>query len=100
MRILFDWNPTKADSNQSKHGVAFDEAMTIFADAHAITIFDENHSDDEERWVTLGRSAGGRLLLVVHTHVDIAVDVTLIRIISARRPTRKEAAQYRNRHDS
>jgi len=100
MRLLFDWNPRKAESNLAKHGVSFDEAMTVFEDADALTIFDEDHSDDEDRWITLGESAAGKLLLVVHTHVDIAEDMALIRVISARPPTRKETGQYRNRRET
>jgi uncharacterized DUF497 family protein len=89
-----------AESNFSKHGVSFDAAMTVFEDVDALTIFDEHHSDDEERWITLGESAAVNLLLVVHTQVDIAEDMALIRIISARLPTRKEAGQYRSRHET
>ncbi len=99
MRLLFDWNPRKAESNLSKHATSFDEAMTVFEDGDALTIFDEDHSDDEDRWITLGESAAARLLLVVHTHVEIAEDIALIRVISARPPTRTETSQYRNRRE-
>ncbi len=95
MRFVFDWDVRKAESNLSKHGVSFDNAMTVFRDPRALTIFDEDHSDDEERGITLGEAAGPKLLLVVHTHVEVTDDIVAIRIISARRPSRKEAAQYR-----
>lgn len=97
MRFVFDWDQSKAESNFRKHGISFDDAMTVFLDRSAITIFDEDHSDAEDRWITLGEAVGPKLLPVVHTHVEITIDDVLIRIISARRPTRKEAGQYRHR---
>ena len=97
MRSIFDWDPRKAESNLSKHGVSFEDAMTVFLDPQALTIFDDDHNDEEDRWVTLGQSSGQKLLLVVHTHVEISDEAVAIRIISARRPTRKEADQYRQR---
>jgi uncharacterized DUF497 family protein len=100
VRLLFDWTPRKAESNLRKHGISFDEAMAVFADGNALTIFDEEHSDDEDRWITLGMGRSGNLLLVVHTHVDIGPDVAMIRIISARPATRREIAQYRDRRDT
>ena len=94
MRLIFDWDPDKARTNLAKHGVSFEAAMTVFQDRLALTIFDPDHSAKEERWVTLGLAAGGVLLLVVHTHVEMSRDEALIRIISARRPTRNERRQY------
>jgi uncharacterized DUF497 family protein len=88
VRIHFDWDPAKAGSNAAKHGVAFEEAMTVLH-------LDSDHGAGEERWVTLGRASTGNLLLVVHTWVDIDADRSAVRIISARRPTRSEARQYR-----
>lgn len=69
--------------------------MTLFNDPAAITIFDQDHSQDEDRWITLGEAASAKLLIVVHTHIEMNDDEALVRIISARRPTRKEALQYR-----
>lgn len=94
MRFVFDWDPRKAAANLAKHRVSFDEAMTVFRDPLALTIFDPDHSQTEERWITLGLSTMANLLLVVHTHVEITRDETLIRIVSARRPTRHEERQY------
>ena len=94
MRFVFDWDPRKAAANLAKHRVSFDEAMTVFRDPLALTIFDPDHSQTEERWITLGLSMMAKLLLVVHTHVEITRDETLIRIISARRPSRHEERQY------
>jgi len=70
--------------------------MSVFRDPLAMSIFDADNSDDEDRWVTLGETTGAKLLIVVHTHVEIAKeDAVLIRIISVRPATRSEAAQYR-----
>ena len=67
MRLAFDWDPAKAARNRRKHGVRFDEAMTVFRDPLALSIPDFESSADEERWVTLGQAGTGILLLVVHT---------------------------------
>jgi uncharacterized protein len=94
IRIQFDWDPAKAAANRSKHGVAFDEAMLVFDDPLALTRLDEDHAGSDERWITLGAASPGRLVLVVHTHIEANDDTIEIRIISARRPTRREARQY------
>jgi uncharacterized protein len=94
-RIDFDWDPAKAAGNVTKHGVTFEEAITIFRDPLALSLLDRDESVGEERWIILGQAATGNLLLVVHTWTDIAPDRSLVRIISARRPTRNEARQYR-----
>jgi uncharacterized protein len=94
VRITFDWDPTKAASNVAKHDVTFQEAMTVFVDPFARSILDPDHGTDEERWVTLGAAATGNLLVVVHTWREMDPYRTAVRIISARRPTRKEARQY------
>jgi uncharacterized DUF497 family protein len=90
----FDWDDAKAASNLSKHEVRFEEAMTVFNDPLSMTRFDDEHSASEERWVTLGQANGGALLLVVHTYSAIDAQRVLIRLISARRPTKREAQQY------
>jgi len=61
----FEWDPTKARANLDKHGRAFDEAATVFKDPRAISIFDPDHSETEDRWVTMGISEKGRLLIVI-----------------------------------
>ena len=63
----FEWDEAKAEANQRKHGVSFAEAMTVLADPLALTGFDPDHSDDEDRYITMGLSIAGRLLLVSHT---------------------------------
>jgi uncharacterized DUF497 family protein len=95
MRLDFDWDPAKAASNAAKHGVTFDVAMAVFRDPLARSMLDRDHGEEEERWVTLGGAGAGHLLVVVHTWTDIEADRAVVRIISARRATPKEARQYR-----
>ena len=85
----FEWDDAKAESNLLKHGVSFAEAMSVFADDLALTAYDPDHSDDEDRYITMGLSADGRLLIVSHTDRDQA-----IRIISAREATNRERRDY------
>lgn len=93
-RTEFDWDPDKAEANRAKHRATFDEAMLVFDDPLAPSRLDEDHGEREERWVTLGRTGDGRLTVVVHTHDELNDDTIVIRITSARRPTRREARQY------
>ncbi len=67
MRYNFEWDPVKANENIRKHKVNFQRAGTIFRDLHAISIFDEKHSQEEERWITIGRDTREILLVVSHT---------------------------------
>ena len=90
------WDPAKAERNLSKHGVAFDEAAEVLLDPMALTVFDTAHSQVEERWFTLGETAGARLLAVSHTYVTYATETATVRIISAREATRAERRQYRD----
>jgi uncharacterized protein len=93
MRIEFDWDPEKAAVNLVKHKVSFEDAMAVFRDPLALTRTDPDASD-EERWITIGLSFGTKLLLVVHTHVELDADNAYVRIISARNPSKKEVRQY------
>lgn len=90
----FDWDDNKAAINLGKHGVDFREAMTVMLDPLAMTFFDSEHSEDEDRWVSVGRSSEGALLLVVHTFVATGPSSALVRIITARAATRNERQQY------
>jgi uncharacterized DUF497 family protein len=90
-RLRFDWDPRKARANRAKHGVTFEEALTVFADEAALLIPDPDHSEDEERFVLLGMSALPRVLVVVHCDREVT---NVIRIISARRATRPERRRY------
>lgn len=89
MKPHFEWNPEKAGSNLQKHQVDFDEASTIFDDPQFITFLDEEHSADEERYITIGLSTQNRLLMVAHTERN-----ENIRIISARKATKYEEKFY------
>lgn len=84
-----EWHQPKADANLSKHGVSFDEAASVFLDPHSRTIYDDAHSDDEDRFLTLGMSDRGKLIIVWHTDRGDA-----IRIIGARKPERHETGGY------
>jgi len=93
MALEFEWNPGKAASNQSKHGVAFEEAVTVFDDPLSTTVIDPDHSLREERLVIFGRSKNGRILAVMHTERGERV-----RIISAREATRAERDAYEEKN--
>lgn len=84
----YEWNPEKAKSNFRKHKIHFADAVSAFSDDYALTI--EDQSTDERRFITLGRDAFGRILLIVYTYRHDY----LIRIISARKATAAERQQY------
>jgi uncharacterized DUF497 family protein len=90
--MRFDWDPSKAAANLRKHQVSFDDAKTVFFDDFAVQFFDEEHSEDEERFIMLGMSSNARLLVVCHCE---RAGGEVIRIISARKATRGESAFYR-----
>ena len=89
--IEFEWSSTKARSNLRKHGVSFEEAQSVFYDEYARQFFDEEHSDDEERFIMLGMSIRSRVLVVCHCERS---SVNVIRIISARKATANEQSFY------
>ena len=91
MDIIFEWDAAKASLNKKKHNIRFDEAKTVFFDENAILIHDPEHSDNEERFVILGLSAIARLLVVCHC---FRYKDSVIRIISARKATKRESMQY------
>jgi uncharacterized DUF497 family protein len=90
----FDWDKEKAAANQIKHGISFEEAQTVFNDCDALRIYDPDHSEEEERFVLLGLSSLFRVLVVCHCYRE---DDEQIRIISARKATKKETAAYEER---
>lgn len=90
----FEWDPKKAQENRNKHGITFDEAATVFRDSKALSIFDTDHSEYEDRWVTMGISERGRLLIVIHTFREESEDDVRIRIISSRKATKRETKNY------
>jgi uncharacterized DUF497 family protein len=90
---VFEWDVRKAAVNHTKHGVSFTEAATVFGDPEALDGPDLRHSDRESRFLRLGRAATGRVLIVAYT-VRRRGNGESIRIISARRASRKEQAAY------
>ncbi len=93
--IGFEWDPEKSASNEAKHGVTFDEAATVFVDEAALLLDDPEHSESEDRFLLLGLSARVRILVVVHCYRE---SDSVIRIISARKASRRERSQYRARN--
>ena len=89
--IKFEWHPGTATSNLKKHQVSFEEAQTVFYDELAVQFFDVEHSYDEERFLLLGMSAHSKLLIVCHCERE---DGEVIRIISARKATKRESTHY------
>jgi uncharacterized DUF497 family protein len=90
--LRFEWDAGKADANVAKHGVTFDEGQTIFGDPNTIVVFDEAHADLEDRFVGIGLSSSGRVLVVVYAEAE-----GRIRVISCRRATPRERRQYDER---
>jgi uncharacterized DUF497 family protein len=89
--LSFEWDPKKAELNEAKHGVSFDEAKTVFYDERALVIADPDHSKVEDRFVIMGMSALIRVLVVVHCFRS---NHNVIRIISARKAGTKEMQSY------
>lgn len=77
MHLHFEWDANKAASNLRKHGVSFEEAAEVFRDPLALTLFDENHGQDEERWITLGRAGNRKLVVVVRTWREMAATISM-----------------------
>ena len=86
----FEWNPDKASSNKKKHGITFSEALTVFNDPLELMIADPDHSLDEFRFLSIGKSDKGKLQIVSYTEKQNDI----IRIISSRKATRMERKQY------
>jgi uncharacterized protein len=95
-RYEFVWDRVKGSVNLRKHGVSFRNAATVFASRGAVTIFDTEHSNAEERWVTTGCAANSVCLVVVHTWVEIDAGNVRVRIISARKATKTEIIAYKD----
>jgi uncharacterized protein len=93
--ITFEWDDAKAAANLKKYHVSFDEAKSIFFDEFGVQFFDDAHSSDEERFLMLGMSSGARLLIVCHCERGGG---EVIRIISARKATKRESAFYQGGH--
>lgn len=87
--MTYEWDPVKAATNARKHRVTFEEAASVFLDPSALTFWDPDHSEEEDREITIGPSARQRVLFMAHAAREAGV-----RIISARRATRREQRQY------
>ncbi len=94
MRYTFEWDPIKAKANLRKHRISFDRAAEVFLDPRAVSIVDQEHSEHEERWATLGKDSRGAILILVHTFREVSPEESKIRIISARKATRRESRKY------
>lgn len=92
--IIFEWDATKAASNEKKHGVTFGEAKSVFYDDFAIQFFDDQNSELEDKFLLLGHSNQSRILLICHCEQESG---NLIRIISARKATAKERKFYKGK---
>ena len=95
MNYNFEWDPNKAKTNLKKHKISFENATIVFKDPNAISIFDDEHSGLEDRWVTIGLDSQTKTLVVIHTFISIDKDNCNIRMISARKATKKEKRIYK-----
>jgi uncharacterized DUF497 family protein len=89
---MFEWDLPKASANLKKHQISFEEAKSVFYDEFAVQFFDEEHSSEEERFLMLGMGSGAKLLIICHCEREHGA---VIRIISARKATKRESAFYR-----
>ena len=97
MSYYFDWDAKKAQINLKKHKITFENATDIFRDPLALSIYDELHSNDEARWITMGTTKSGTIIVVVHTYNELNLKDIQIRIISARKATKNEIKQYQGK---
>jgi uncharacterized DUF497 family protein len=94
--MKFEWNPHKERINLQKHGITFEDASYVFADPFALNKYDNDHSDGEDRWILLGKSLKEVIIVVVHTFEDDN-GIEYVRIISARKATKRERQAYQQR---
>ena len=99
MKSGFEWDEKKAKANLKKHKVSFEEAKTVFNDPLLITFPDEEHSEAEDRYISIGTSAPNKVLLVIHTERETAEDTLMIRLISCRKATASEQKTYEEGED-
>ena len=92
----FEWDPVKAKANINKHKISFERASEIFLDPYALSIFNKEHSVDEDRYITIGKTKSDNLIVVIHTFQEINKNRIIIRIISARKATKNEKKQYQD----
>ncbi|MBK8869504.1 MAG: BrnT family toxin [Elusimicrobia bacterium] len=90
----FEWDPNKAIQNAKKHRLTFERAASVFRDPLSLSRFDSDHGGDEDRWITLGVDQTGIPIVVCHTFLSQGISQARVRIISARKATKKESMQY------
>jgi hypothetical protein len=90
----FDWDLAKCRDNFAKHGISFNRSSKVFLDPNALSLYDDEHSETEDRWLTLGLDQSGNLLVVCHTFEQVDEEDAEIRIISARKATMTEIGLY------
>ena len=95
MQYNVEWDPKKARLNFKKHGISFEIASSVFFDPRAVTIFDDEHGKNEERWITMGIAKNGQLILLCHLFNEETKESCTIRIYSARKATKSEAKIYK-----
>ena len=94
MQYDFEWDFGKARINKERHGVSFELAAGVFKDKEALSVFDDDHSAIEDRWITMGVASSGAVLVVHHTFRESNHDCARIRIISSRKANKHEEQQY------
>ena len=94
MLFQFEWDEAKAAANIRKHGVALEQASTVFHDPRLLTVADLEHGQQEERWFSVGLANNGVVLSVVYLWLNAGSEVTIIRLISVRKATQTELRQY------
>lgn len=92
--MKFIWDPAKEKINIQKHKINFTESCYIFPDQYSLKLFDKNHSEGEDRWITLGQTLNGNILLVVHAFVKMD-DIEVMRIISSRKAIKRSKRIFR-----
>jgi uncharacterized DUF497 family protein len=90
-----EWDPEKARKNIEKHGISFELASSVFFDPYAITIFDNEHDEKEDRWITMGIANNGQIILLCHLFMEETNESCTIRIFSARKATKSEIKNYK-----
>ena len=96
MQYNFEWDQEKAISNIKKHNISFEESASIFQDSNMINLYDDEHSENEDRWISIGISNLGKIIVVSHTYIELSNVNYDIRIISARKANKQEINQYRS----
>ena len=94
MQYNIEWDHEKARINFNKHGISFELASSVFFDPHAITVFDDEHGESEDRWVTMGIAKNGQLIVLCHLFKEETKE-SCIRIFSARKATMSEIKKYK-----